>query len=246
MINYIRAEIYRILHKKGLYIFFGALALLYIVFVLIRSGDIKSTSIVTDATYVSSLLAMLAGGCLFAAIYTDDLGSKNLTTLIGFGLSKIKLVFAKLILMTLSGAVVFGLVPLFMYTVYASLGWPAAGSDLATVYILISKAFLATVAYAALAGIVVYGVQRATFAMVLYILLVSGIVSQLITQLLMLMASDIAPGIASHMVPGIAGRLSAGLTAGDSIIAPVAECLAYAVIAASLSALAFNKKEMEF
>ena len=242
MLKYIRSEIYRLLHKKSMYIFFAALAIGYLLITYIRSGGFNAESIVDDAINIFNFLPVLAGGFLFAAIYTDDLNSKNLISLVGFGLSKIKIVIAKFILIMLFSIIVFGFAPLLHCGVYNLLGWTATASTWTTVYAISVKYFLTTVAFSVLSGIVVYGLQRTTFAIVTYILLAFGIISGLIATGLKIFT----PGLTDYLMPGISDKVMFNMISGDPLTAPMIECVVYVIIAAALSALAFHKKEMEF
>jgi hypothetical protein len=247
MLKLINGEIYRLLHKKSLYIYFAALAAGYFILAFIRSGGFNEQAIVNDAMNFFNFMPALAGGFLFAAIYTDDLSAKNLITLVGFGVSKAKIVLAKFVLMALFGAVVFALAPLWLFGVHAGLGWTAAASTLATVFAVSLKYFLVTLGYATVAGIAVYGLQRPTFAMVLYIILAFNIIGGLVRVFLAnTLGDEAAYVIASHLLSGITDRIFAGVISDALLLAPYFEYIMYMAIAAALSVLAFHKKEMEF
>jgi len=242
MLKYIRGEIYRLIHKKSMYIFFAALFAGYLFITYVRSGGYNEESIVNEAFNLFNFLPVLAGGFFFAAIYTDDLNSKNLTSLVGFGLSKLIIVIAKFVLISLFGALGFGLVPLVHCGVYAVLGWKATADTWSMIYAVSAKYFLTTVAFSVLSGIVVYGLQRTTFAIVTYVLLAFGVVSGLLAMGL----KTFAPGLINYLMSGISDRVFAGMIGGGALIAPVVEYIIYVAIAAVLSALAFYRKEMEF
>jgi len=242
MIRLIHGEIYRLLHKKSMYIYLCALATGYFALSFIRSGGFGENSVVSDAMTMFSLLPALAGGFLFAAIYTDDLNSKNLITLVGYGVNRFTVVLVKFILMALFGAALFGLVPVYHCAVYALLGRVASASMAATIYAVSFKYLLVTLVYSALSGIVVYGLQRATFAIVTYLLLAFGVVGSLISVAFQMFA----PSLIGHLVPGVTDRILLGMLSGGSLTLPVIEYLAYTLAGLALSALAFFKKEMEF
>jgi len=242
MIKYLGGEIYRLIHKRSIYLYFAALILGHVLIAYIRSGGFYEGSVVNDAISLFNFMPPLAGGFLFAAVYTDDLNSKNLISLVGFGLSKTKIVISKFILMAVLCAIAFALAPLLHCSVYALLGWPAGANEWAIIYAASLKFLLMTVAFAVLSGIAVYGLQRATFAIVLYILLAFGVVSGLLSAAV----KPFAPGIANYLMPGISDRIMAGVIGGGPLFLPVIEYVVYVAAAAALSALAFNKKEMEF
>jgi len=110
-----------------------------------------------------------------------------------------------------------------------------------------AKFLLSTLAFAALSGIAIYGTQRTTFAFVLYILLALNVVSNLAMMVLnMDFVASIAPNLSSHLMSGISDRILLALTSGGALLGLAAEYVVYVSIAAALSAVAFNKKEMEF
>jgi hypothetical protein len=247
MLKLINGEIYRLIHKKSIYVYFLSLGVGYSIIAFIRSGGFNGQSIVNDAMNFFGFLPALAGGFLFAAIYTDDLNAKNLTTLVGFGVGKTKIVLAKTILMAMLGAVVFALAPLVLFANHALYGWAATASTISTVYAIALRYFLVALGYSALSGIAVYGIQRATFAMVLYILLSFNIIGSLITVFLSNMVGEsAAQAITARFLSGISNRILAGIIGGGTPIVPFIEFFAYVAIAMAASVMAFNKKEMEF
>ena len=235
-------EIYRLLHKKSMYAYFGAVAAGYILFAFVRSGGFNEESIPSDAVELFTFLPAVAGGFLFSAIYTDDLNAKNLITLVGYGLDKIKIVFAKFILALLFVTVCFWLVPLFHCAVYTVLGCAATLSLMAMVYVFSFKFMLMTLAYIVFSSIVAFGLQRATFAMVTYILFAFNIINVMLTSA----AKALKLNLGGHLLSGVTDRIIAGMITGGSLIFPLMEYAAYIIIALAFSALAFHKKEMEF
>ena len=242
MLNYIHGELYRLLHKKSMYVFFSALTVGYLLITYIRSGGFNAESITVDAVQLFSFLPVLAGGFLFSSVYTDDLSSKNLITLVGFGLSKAKIVISKLILIALFSAIVYGLAPFIHCSVYSILGWQATADIWTMVYAASAKFFLLTVAFSVLSSIAVYGMQRTTFAIVTYILLAFNIVSGLIMAGL----KTFAPGMTKYLMSALSDKVMLNIIGGTSLTIPLIECAVYIVIAALLASLAFCKKEMEF
>jgi len=242
MLKLMHGEIYRMLRKKSIYVYFGALAAGYLILAFIRSGGFKEESAVSDALSLFILLPALVGGFLFAAIYTDDLNSKNLITLVGYGVNKSAIILSKFVIMALSGIVIFGLVPLYHLAVYALLGRAAPADAAAMIFAISLKHLLTSLAYAALSGIVVYGLQRATFAIVSYLLLAFGVIGSLVSVAL----NMFAPDLTEYLMQGISNRLLTGVLVGGSLTSPVIEYIIYILVSLALSAAAFFRKEMEF
>ena len=242
MLKLINGEIYRFLHKKSVYAYFGALAVGYILFAFVRSGGLHEESVVNDAIKFFSFSPALIGGLLFSTIYTDDLNAKNLITLVGYGLSKTKIVLAKFILAALLGAAAFGLLPLFHYAVYAVFDCVASPVQIGTLYAVSLKFLLMTLAFCALSSITVYGLQRATFAVVTYILFAFGVISTLLTAVINVLELNLY----EHLLSGVTDRIMAGVIGNAALAPAIAQYAVYVIIAVALSAAAFNKKEMEF
>jgi len=247
MIKLITGEMYRLLHKKSIYTYFCSLAAGYFLIAFIRSDGFNAQSIVNDAFNFFNFLPAIVGGFLFSSIYTDDLIAKNLITLVGFGMSKAKIVLAKIVLTALLGTVIFALAPLLLYVTHAAFGWTATASTMTMVYAVSFKYLLITIGYSALSGIVVYGLQRTTFAMVLYILFAFNIVGSLFKLFLVNMVGvGFASLITDRLMPGITDRIFAGIISGGPLALPVIEYIIYVAIVVMVSVIAFNKKEMEF
>jgi hypothetical protein len=165
-----------------------------------------------------------------------------LITLVGFGISKTKIVAAKFVLFVLFGSVIFAIAPLYHFTVYAILGQAATAEMMTIVYAALLKFFLTTIAFASLSGIAVYGLQRTTFTIVLYMLLAFNVIS----GLLKVAFNAFAPSLSGHFISSITDRVLAGIKGGGTLALPIIEYILYVTIALVLSVVAFHKKEMEF
>jgi len=242
MFKLLGSELYRLLHKKSMYVYFGALAAGYFIISFIRSGGFREESVVNDAMTMFSLLPALAGGFLFSAIYTDDLNSKKLISLVGYGVSKAVIVMTKFVLIALLGVIVFGLTPLYHCAIYTVLGQTITADMTAMIYAVSLKNLLAVVAYAALSGVVVYGLQRATFAIVTYLLLAFGVIGGLVSVAL----NTFAPKLLEYLISGISDKILLGLLTNSPLITPFIEYVIYVLISLALSVVAFYRKEMEF
>jgi len=242
MLKLLSAELYRLLHKKSMYIYFGALAAGYFIITFIRSGGFKEESVVNDAMTMFSLLPALAGGFLFAAIYTDDLSSKKLITLVGYGVSKATIVITKFVLIALLGVIVFGITPLYHCAVYTVLGQTITVDMTAMIYAVSLKNLLVVLAYAALSAIVVYGLQRATFAIVTYLLLAFGVIGGLVSVAL----NTFAPNLTEYLMSDISDKILLSLITNSPPAMPLIRYIVYVLISLALSAVAFYRKEMEF
>ena len=247
MLKLITAEIYRLLHRKTFFIYLILLAVAYLLIAFIRSGGFDENSILEDALIFFNFLPPVVGGILFAAIYNDDLNAKNLITLVGYGTSRTSIVLSRLLLMTLVSSIVFTLAPLMLFLTHAALGWTATASNMSTIYALAFKYLLLTLGYATISGIVVYGTQRTTTAMVTFVLCSLNIIGGMLSALLAsLLGSELASRISTHFMLGISNRAYYAISGDGSLLLPLAEFFIYLLIAVLVSIFAFRRKEMEF
>ena len=241
MLNLLRAEAYRMVRKRSMYIYFAVLFIGYCLLIFIRSGGYEADSVVSDASNFNFFTA-LAGAFLFSAIYTDDLNSKNLITLVGYGLNKWKIVVAKFILGVVFSMVFFAVLTGIHCGMYAVLGFAPTATMVGWVFAFALKYALMTVVFMSLSSIVAYGFQRTTFALVTYILFGFGIV----TSLIKIANSVLKLKLTDYLASTLTDNITLGILTDDAHAAPILGCAAYLIVAVVLAAVAFNRKEMEF
>jgi len=239
-----RGEIYRIFHKLSFYIYFGALFAFYLALTFVRSGGIEENSIVVDLSDVIGAFPVLAGGYLFVSFYADDLSSKSLTTLVGFGIDKAKIILVKFILTAAFCTLLSGLFMIAHCAVYSAFGFPPTPDSANMIFAIALHAVMSTLMYTVIASIAVYALQRVTFAVVTYFLLslniIGGLLKIIFQQLnLMSLIEHIPSDTASNVMAVIVRR-------EGNIAPPLIEYLAFVAVFLILSVIAFNTKEMEF
>lgn len=243
MFKLIRGETYRIFRKISFYIYFGALFAFYLSLTFARSGGMEADSVVKDFTDIIGFFAPLAGGYMFMTFYADDLSSKVLTSLVGFGIGKVKIILVKFILTVVFCAALLGALLLAHFAIYAASGFPATPDYVRMVLATALYALMTTFVYVLAASIAVYGLQRVTFAAVTYFLLALNIIGGLIAVILnQLELNRFADHIPSH----VAQTVMANILKGDSITYPLIEYLLFVAAFFALSVIAFHQKEMEF
>jgi len=243
MLNLFRGEVYRMLHKKKMYIYLGAVLLGYLALTFMRSGGFGPQSVADDANLAFQFMPALLGGYFFTSLYADDLTAKNLITLVGYGTSRTRIVITKLLLMVVFTTAIFAILTVLHLGAYAALGFAANGMALRMVLAIALRNILLTIGYALVASVVVYGTQRPTFAAVAYFMLAFSVVSMIITVAASLMDIDISGRFLSGTTSNILLSLSG---AGGSIIGPGIEYLAYALLATIAAIFVFKHRELEF
>ena len=243
MLNLFRGEVYRLFHKRNMYLYVGAVLLGFLVVTFMRSSGFNESSVVDDAANLFQLMPALLGGYFFTSLFSDDLSSKNLITLVGYGTSRTQIVLTKLLLMVVFTIGAFGLLTGLHLAAFALLGYPATGAALGFVLAIVLQNVLLTVGFASVAAIVVYGTQKPTFAAVTYFMLAFNVVTMIIRAVSGLLYVDIS----GRLLSGTADNIMLGmLTPGSWPIAPALEYLAYLILAIGAAIFVFKRREMEF
>lgn len=242
MFDLFQGELYRLAHKRNMYRYFGVVALGVIALHFMRSSGYGDESVVTDAATLFSFLPALLGGYFFTSLYTDDLAAKNLITLVGFGTSRSRIVVTKLLLMALTTLLAYGLFTALHLGIFAVLGHGATGSQASAVLVIALQSWLLTLGFAAVSSVVVYGLQKATFAVVTYFMLAFSVVTMLITAATSMVNIDLT----GHLISGTTSRIMGGLLTASSLGAPLIEYLAYVALAIAASIFLFKNRELEF
>jgi len=243
MLNLFRGEVYRIFHKRNTYVYLGAVLLGYLAITFMRSRGFNENSVFTDASNVFQFMPALLGGYFFTGIFSDDLTSKNLITLVGYGTSRVKIVVTKLLLMVAFSTGAFALLTAVHFGIYALLGHAATGPVVGFVFAVALQNLLLTIGFAVVAAIVVYGTQKPTFAAVTYFMLAFNVVTMIIRAVTGMLDIDLS----GRLLSGTAANIMLGLvTPGGSGAAPWVEYLAYLALAIGAAIFVFKRREMEF
>jgi len=246
MLNYIKGEIFRLIHKKSMYTYFGFMFIGYALITFMRSGGFDEASVTNDALTLFMMLPVMIGGFMFMAIYLDDLNAKSLVALVGFGMSKAQIIVAKLILSLLFNGILFGIFPIFHWLLYVVFGSGARFDALSEIYIITLRYGLLTIGYSALVAALVYGVQRATLPMVVYVVAAFGTIYNLLAALVLNPLAESGFDLGSLFVFEIVNRISIALVNGEPILTLLIGYILYVGIASVVSTVVFHKKEMEF
>ncbi|MCL2772952.1 MAG: hypothetical protein FWD71_06345 [Oscillospiraceae bacterium] len=269
MLSYIKADMYRILHKKSFYIYYAGILAIYLLIMFIARGNLTSDNVVMDAGQIFGLAPLFFGGFIFSMVYNDDLTAKSLPSAIGFGINKIVILFSKIIISTLM-SIISLLLMFAVYSVSLNLsGIKIDGEGISALLKMLVSPTLLTVVYMAIASIASFGTQKATIALSIYLALGTGIVGSLLNLLLGLSAiKNIFGNIAQYTIENIVSRIDSSivgqwvaqvtateqgvsdyttkLAVSDFSIFPVIQYIIFFGVAVILAAVAFRKKELEF
>jgi ABC-type transport system involved in multi-copper enzyme maturation permease subunit len=211
-----------------------------------QRGNLSESIFLTLSIQLADILPLAIGGFLFATIYNDDLSARSLSSVIGFGLRKSTIVLSKLIIMIALCAVAVPLTFVANYGLFAFFGVDVGGMLNLSAGIFMQAGLLA-VAYAAVASIVVFGIQKATLAITAYIFIAVGLARQLLGAVL---GQEVVVNTVGDLTQYLAHSITSGILTSvvtgpfDSLL--VVQYVVYVAVAVVISVYVFRKKELEF
>jgi len=244
MINYIKAEIYRVFSRRYLYMM-NFICLGFMIFIIIMSlsvGNINESNI-TDAFKASFLIPISFVAILgFSVIYTDDLNAKTLPTAIGFGIKEYAIVITKLVI-TMINVVLFSVIAFIVLVVICFLIGIGLNITLVSdVFIVMIEHILYITIYSSIAAIVVYGFQKASPASTIFFLLVCRIVDYAIKFVLsMQFFIDNVGDFSSYTIMDVIENV---MTKANFMT--ISQYILYLFVAIQISIFVFKKKGLEF
>lgn len=190
MFNYIKADLYRLFHKKSNYIFYGVVFALFIAVVIITRTSVEEGVPFAEGylqlgiILLTQFFPLVFGLQAYITVFTNDLSANTYQNIFTNGLSKVEFVIGKTITMMiyllttfLTGAIVYSIV-------YGILLMIEGGSihfeSFQNLAIVSTTIFLGMLGYAAIANLIAYFTQNSTIAVITMGALVSGVILQLL------------------------------------------------------------------
>ncbi len=247
MFNCIKADALRVLKKKGFLITMSIVILLIIgaaILTVFFPGEDRGQTFADLAGVIYGINGLLVGIPIFLAVFSDDFKSKAMQTAIGFGISRPALIICRVIEMVwliIQTGIVFSIV-----SVITGVALGASTSVLLSMIGNLWYESLKIILYGAVSMIIVYLMQSATTALVIFILSTVGTID------LVLMGIGAIPAVQKlHLDPTVITIESVLSKAMDKTyaLAPlmwVVAILAFLVLPTIITIVVFQKKELEF
>ena len=248
MINYIKADFYRIFRKKSLYIFLAICSLGFILANVLISGDNYTEDVYTGLSVVLlTFVPVFVGLFVFNIVYVDDLRSKSLQTAIGFGKKRSEIVLIKYIDAILLLLFFTILITLHILVIPNIFGLSLTSITREVLFSNVLSVVLKSLGYFAISSIAVFFFQKTTSATTVYILLSTGTINIMFSLLLsqsfiVEMFGDLHPYLYTESV----NNLINAIQLGDDIMKNILIILIYIIGSTVLSSFLFNRKELEF
>ncbi len=248
MFNLIKADLYRIFNKKGLYIFSGISTILLLLIVyLVKTPTTTYDDYVMIVSMVVSFSSIIIGAFIVGLVYNDDLKSKSLQSAIGFGMKRSQIVLTKFIVSVFMYSVIFlGFLALvisipYMFAITVN---PDMFNQLITNF---GVEALRGIVYIALTSIVVFATQKPTVVTTAFLLLATQTIANIASLVLRMgfivrTFGNLSKYLPTNAVSQLNMNLYSNLPIGQEIIT-----ICIAIIGSIILSIAlFNKKELEF
>lgn len=248
MLNYFKAEFYRIFHKKSFYIFLASCSVLFIAATFIASGQIKSgLDYAQFMGFITQMIPIFIGIYTFGLIYGDELRSKSMQTAIGFGHTRFEIIINKLFVSFALLLISYIVMMIHVMVLPLFLGFSLSSEVTGMIAFQFFTPLFQTFIYFSIASIMAFYTQKATSAMLSFVLLATGTVNLIVSlilgqRFLIDLVGDLRPYLLTNIINQInAGYFNHNLSA-DLFIGPVL----YLAFSVAVATLLFNRKELEF
>lgn len=247
--RYIRADFYRVLHRIPRWIMLGIFW--FIVFDSAFAGYNSEDKVLLAADSLASISSILVycpmalGFIELIFIYGDDFKAKTMQVAIGTGISRRRIVNIKWVEATI--LVGMDLLVGFILVIFINLIFATgfSGYHVLQLFAMCFCAFFKTIAYLGVVMIIMFSAQGITFALILYLLLSSGLLNKIVGLLAKIKAIK-RFHLDNYTLTGFLDVFSARVALGTIHWPALFAIMIYMVICFCLTVLIFRHKELEF
>ncbi|MGX7107934.1 hypothetical protein [Facklamia miroungae] len=249
MIDYIVADIKRIMKKNSfLYVVIGYLLLFFLIYFIKSGPTYQSQDIISDIESLNGWFPLFCGLVLFLAVYYDDFKAKTMQIAIGFGISRNKVVLSKIISIFILVGLMMAVICLFLIGIPQVFGSHFTNSQIKQIILSGVTEWIRTVGMVCLSIPLIYYTQNVINGVLIYILLASRFVlligsSILEREFIRKIFGDLSQYLLTFNVYSLKTQIirSEEISLVKSFI-----LILYILIPILLSIAAFRNKELEF
>lgn len=249
MMNYLSADLRRILHKQSFLGSVGAFAVLFAVLVFIYfNPSFTAEMYVAKVTSFLSFFPLIIGVFVFMSVYADDFKCRSMQVAIGYGMPRSRIILAKLLesaILLLGIAVIMGILVL---CTPVALGLAPNTQQLMSLALTVIAEMLRALGYLALSTIPVFFSQDAVGGIIADVLLSSKTVYIVMSMVLgQEFLVDTIGDLTQYLYTTQLYAVKADLMDGNPCIIPfVTALLIYIFLPTIIAIIGFRKKELEF
>lgn len=182
MFNYIKAELYRVTHKRSLYIYYGILITAFLGITLISSIS-DAIGLLELGTILPPFIGMFVFIYGFITVYADDLSSKTLGSSLSTGVSRSSLILSKIIVFCVYLISVFAVLLAIFFGLYLVYGGSFTSLEIEIIKAMLQLgvvSILSNLAFIGISSLIVYGLQSSNGSIFAFVLLSLGFVTNIL------------------------------------------------------------------
>ena len=239
MLNYLKADIYRVLKKKSYLIASAVVFAIYLVTLVVLLNKAADYLDMVNSV-LADLGVIVIGITVFTSVFSDDFSSKAMQTVIGFGTSRRKLVLSRFIeYLVILGQALLALTIIILVLFAVTGHMPEVSSSIGYLW----KSYLLAALSASVAMIFVYGMKSPTLGLIVFIAFIVDIFG------LVFMGLSFIPFLAEHNIDPAAflpgSLINAAFNEGKTIDLLYA-FIGYIVLPQIIAVKLFENRELEF
>ncbi|MEE0435305.1 MAG: hypothetical protein UDB11_07860 [Peptococcaceae bacterium] len=249
MWHYISADLRRVARKPSFCGVVGAFALLFAVLIFIYFNPTFTMDVyVAKVVQFLGFFPFFIGGVVFLAVYVDDFKCKSMQVAIGYGMSRSRLVLAKLLESVLLVLGVSLVMTVLVLVTPMLLGLTASWQQLAALALSVMAEMFRAFGYIAMAAVLVFLTQDGSGGIIAYVLLSTKTVYIVLS---MILSQDIFLSTfgdcTQYLYTALLYTVKASVVSGTSFLPMlVVTLLLYVGVPTVVAVIGFQKKELEF
>jgi len=194
MFNYIKADLYRLFHKRSNYLYYAVLISLFMLILIFAYNQVvEMPSWIYFPVGVGGVAtggSMLIGAQAYYTVYLEDFSVKKLPNLFTTGLRKYEYIMAKIVVQGLYLFIVTALTSLLyiagFFILQTKVDTPLVGFDMTYIWAFLQSMvimYLGTLAYSVISQLVGFLFQRSDISLIFFFILVNGLITQSLTAM---------------------------------------------------------------
>ncbi len=248
MLNYMMADIKRIMHKKSTYFIVIFFMVFHVLANHITHTDSDPKEMLLVMISYTTVVPLFIGLPIFLSVYADDLKTKSMQVAIGFGISRQKVIFVKIFEAAVLTVIAALLAGIGVTAISMAFGVPFTGAQIGSIALSFAWEAIRTVAYMIMTLPLLYLTQSYVAGNCMYIFFATGVPAQMMNILLTskVVENFVKDGNDYLLTEALAVQKDA-LTTGAAI--PLYTWVTigvYLILAILLAIQFFRKKELEF
>jgi len=174
MFNYIKADFYRILSKKGLYRNLLILFTLVVIGFLLGKEEVSIQYLPNILTLVFTFCQLVVSVYLLITVYSDEFNSKTFPAAVGFGKSRSGIVLAKLLTNLVFTTVTLAALGVMIYGIITMFGIILTTDHIKMMTTMLAYQTLTGIGFSSVAIVIGFWLQKASAALSVFIMLSLG------------------------------------------------------------------------